>query len=128
MSERRILRVLRCPQRTEEGIAEGTLASMQRAGSKKHPYEIWVMYQMISQTSHSEGDPPLAENLKSQNEGRKSEKERGRKKEGKIDKKLFLSGDKPFKVKVISAWKYPGLSPKGKAIPIPEEILAELGL
>ncbi len=30
------------------------------------------------------------------------------------------------KVKVISAWRYPGISPIGKKIPIPEEILQEL--
>lgn len=27
---------------------------------------------------------------------------------------------------MISAWRYPGISPKGKAIPIPENILDEL--
>jgi hypothetical protein len=30
------------------------------------------------------------------------------------------------KVIVISAWRYPGISPKGKQIPIPEDILKEL--
>lgn len=30
------------------------------------------------------------------------------------------------KVKVISAWRYPGVSPVGKKIPIPDEILQEL--
>lgn len=30
------------------------------------------------------------------------------------------------KVRVISAWRYPGISPVGKPIPIPEEILHEL--
>lgn len=32
------------PKRTEEGIAPGTIAMMQRAGSEKHPYEIWTMF------------------------------------------------------------------------------------
>lgn len=27
---------------------------------------------------------------------------------------------------IISAWRYPGISPKGKEIPIPEDILREL--
>lgn len=27
---------------------------------------------------------------------------------------------------IISAWRYPGISPKGKEIPIPEDILEEL--
>jgi len=30
------------------------------------------------------------------------------------------------KIRVISAWRYPGISPKGKEIPIPEDILNEL--
>jgi hypothetical protein len=30
------------------------------------------------------------------------------------------------KMRIISAWRYPGISPAGKKIPIPEEILQEL--
>jgi len=30
------------------------------------------------------------------------------------------------KKKMISAWRYPGISPKGKKIPIPEDIMEEL--
>ncbi len=30
------------------------------------------------------------------------------------------------KVIVISAWRYPGISPKGKDIPVPEDIFTEL--
>lgn len=30
------------------------------------------------------------------------------------------------KVRIISAWRYPGVSPLGKKIPIPDEILQEL--
>ena len=30
------------------------------------------------------------------------------------------------KKKMISAWRYPGISPKGKEIPIPEDIIEEL--
>lgn len=32
----------------------------------------------------------------------------------------------PMRTKIISAWRYPGVSPKGKAIPIPEDILKDL--
>jgi hypothetical protein len=46
LSESRVKRIVRNPQRVEKGIAPKTLASMQKAGSKKHPYEIWVMYQI----------------------------------------------------------------------------------
>jgi len=40
--------------------------------------------------------------------------------------KLVLSGAKQKKFKIISAWKYPGISPKGQEIPIPEEMRDEL--
>jgi hypothetical protein len=43
LSEARVRRVLHSPKRVEEGIAPKTTAMMQRAGSAKHPYEIWVM-------------------------------------------------------------------------------------
>lgn len=86
LSENRLKRVLRNPQRKEEGIAPGTLAVMQRTGSRKRPTEIWIMYQIINSK------------LKSQNS----------------------------KLRIISAWRYPGISPVGKEIPIPEDILREL--
>jgi len=37
--------VLHTPKRVEQGIAPDTAAMMQRAGTLKHPYEIWVMVQ-----------------------------------------------------------------------------------
>lgn len=30
------------------------------------------------------------------------------------------------RINIISSWRYPGVSPKGKEIPIPEDILKEL--
>ena|SRR3989344_6214230 len=45
LSEGRVRRVIHTPERTEEGIAPKTVAMMQTAGSSKHPYEIWVMFQ-----------------------------------------------------------------------------------
>ena len=35
---------------------------------------------------------------------------------------------KPSKVTMISTWRYPGVSPKNNRIPIPDEIIEELGL
>lgn len=92
LSQQRIKRVIKSPNRVEEGIVEKTIASMQAAGSKNHPYEIWVMYQISK---------PKA----------KSEK----------PKFNFLKNNK---LKVISAWRYPGKSPKNN--PVPEEILNEI--
>jgi hypothetical protein len=44
LSERRLLRIFKNPERKEEGIAPDTIAVMQTRG-RKHPYEIWLMYQ-----------------------------------------------------------------------------------
>ena len=92
LSQQRIKRVIKNPERIEEGIVEKTIACMQTSGSSKHPYEIWMMYQL----SHSK--------VKSE--------------------KLKASLLKPKKIKIISAWRYPGKSPKNN--PIPEEILNEI--
>ncbi len=46
-SEKRVLRILRKPNRREEGIAPGTIAAMQITGTKKHPTEAWVMYMIL---------------------------------------------------------------------------------
>ena len=78
LGEGRLRRILKTPQRREEGIAPDTIALMQSAGTKKIT-EIWLMCQLV-------------------------------------DKKK----------KMISAWRYPGISPKGKTIPIPDNILEEL--
>lgn len=51
LSERRILRVFRNPDRKEIGVAPETIAAMQTAGTKKHPYEIWIMYQIRNSKS-----------------------------------------------------------------------------
>ena len=50
LSEQRVLRVLRRPDRKEEGIAPDTLAAMQIAGTKKHPTEIWLMYIILKRS------------------------------------------------------------------------------
>lgn len=89
LSEKRVKRVLRTPNRKQLGIAPRTIALMQVTGTKKHPTEIWLMYQKTSSKSKT---------LK--------QKERV--------------------IKVISAWRYPGRSPKGQPPPIPEDILWEL--
>jgi hypothetical protein len=46
LSESRLKRVLRKPDRKELGIAPRTIAIMQITGTKKHPTEIWMMYQI----------------------------------------------------------------------------------
>lgn len=46
-SKKRVLRILRKPDRKEEGIVEGTIANMQITGTKKHPTEAWMMYLIL---------------------------------------------------------------------------------
>ncbi|MBU3999913.1 hypothetical protein KKG29_01910, partial [Patescibacteria group bacterium] len=45
LSATKIKSVLSRHNRMEPGIAPDTIAVMQKAGSAKYPYEIWVMYQ-----------------------------------------------------------------------------------
>lgn len=49
LSESRIKKILRNPQRTEEGVALNTIASMQRNDGKKRKEEIWMMFQKKSE-------------------------------------------------------------------------------
>ena len=79
LSADRIKRVIRHPKRMEEGIASGTLAAMQPAGTKQRPTEIWTMY--------------------------------------------AVQGKKKV---IITAWRYPGISPIREQIPIPADIIEEL--
>jgi hypothetical protein len=94
LSQQRVKRVIRMPERIEEGIVPKTIACMQSSGNSKHKYEIWCMYQI---------------KRKAENEKRKTNLEK------------ILNGQG---IKIISAWKYPGTSPKNN--PIPEEIMEEL--
>jgi len=48
LSESRLKRILRNPERKEVGIAPETTAVMQNTGAKKNPKEIWIMYQVNS--------------------------------------------------------------------------------
>jgi len=78
LSEARVKRVVRFPERIEEGIAPNTVACMQKTTNIKKPQEVWAMYQVRNKNV----------------------------------------------IKIISAWKYPGVSPKNN--PIPQDILDEL--
>jgi len=88
LSEKRVLRILRKPERKEEGIAPKTVAAMQITGTKKHPTEVWMMYSAFVKTS--------------------------------ADKQKIK------RIKIISAWRYPGRTPVGERPIIPDDILEEL--
>jgi len=97
ISESLIKRITRFPKRKEEGIAPKTTAVMQPGSNKKKPSEIWVMYQLIGQRPISKSQIP------NHNVQINTEKKR-----------------------IISAWRYPGISPINKPIHIPDDILMEL--
>jgi hypothetical protein len=79
LSEAKLRRLFSNPERIEKGIAPDTIAIMQSTGTKKHPTEIWLMYQKFGK-----------------------------------------------KIKIITAWRYPGISAVREEIPIPKDILKDL--
>jgi len=145
LSEQKVLGVIRKPKRTEAGVAKDTVAVMLPVGSikkgKAKPrwgrpsfgdfnneqenaeekeqqeswnQEIWVMYQLCG----SKVNPKKQETNSKQEEAIKNIKSLGKEKAKKLTKLM------PKKLVIISAWRYPGVSPKNN--PIPEEILREL--
>jgi len=114
ISEGRIKRIIRFPTRIEEGIVENTIAVMQPAststinGKQTWKQEIWVMYKLVSQKKQVISNDQFSIS----------------KQEKKIEQNLeaFRSSNK--QIKIITAWKYPGVS--SKRDPIPEEVLEEI--
>jgi hypothetical protein len=98
LSESRVKRVIRFPTRYEEGIVPNTVAVMQPAGTQRYS-EIWVMYKLVGG-----GQPVISKRQKIKPTGNKH--------------------TTPKKIRIITAWRYPGLSPKRD--PIPQEILDEI--
>lgn len=104
ISEGRIKRIIRFPARTEEGIAENTVAVMQPAGTSKYQ-EIWAMYSLVRAQAK----------LKTQKSNLKNKMEQN------LDEIL---GKRGKKFRIITAWRYPGKSPERN--PVPREILDEV--
>ena len=101
LSADKIKRVIRNPKRVEDGVASNTIAVMQSSANKKNPTEIWVMYQQKKGKSFGRFDKLTAGRLRTIDSA--------------VNRKI-----------VISAWRYPGVSPIGQQIPIPADILEEL--
>lgn len=109
ISESLVKRIVRFPKRSEEGIAPGTTAVMvpRLIGSRK----VETIGKSNSSTSWR---------------SRRSNQE-------EIWVMYINVGKKPDSIistqkkRIITAWRYPGVSPSGKQIPIPEDILSELG-
>jgi len=143
LSAQRVLRVIRSPYRIEIGIVENTIAVMQPGGNVKKRFtkskwgksssaygesevlvdgknwssEIWVMYQLLDKKEKRDGNIDI--------------KETGNKKDKKdiVDfdaawEKLKSKLDLNKKIRVISAWRYPGVTDEND--PIPAEIMREI--
>lgn len=106
ISEQRVRGVIRRPERTQEGIAQKTIAVMQpqsvrrdkETGKKEWKAEIWVMYQLRDDVQ-AKVDMDVPEKLAGIFAPRK-------------------------KVRVISAWRYPGKTKPEEELP--EHILDEI--
>lgn len=105
ISESLIKRIVRFPKRKELAVAPGTIGAMQsrarnirvRGQPAKKDEEIWVMYKEVTSKPANNS----------------------------VGAAFAVALSRP-KVMIISAWRYPGTSPVGKTIPIPDEILQEL--
>jgi hypothetical protein len=102
----KIKSIIRHPARLEQSIVQGLTAAMRPGGSRKNPYEIWTMFEIIEIKNQK---------LKL---GIKNLKNKA--------KKIKLKPQK--KIKIISCWRYPGKTKPGKPVPIPEDVISELGI
>lgn len=114
LTAQRVLRVINNPQRKEVGIVKNTIAVMQptsmntKNGKRVWSSEVWCMYVIkkhkIQETNHKQIQNSKIQNPHSAFGHLLPAREKG--------------------IKIISAWRYPGVSPERD--PIPEEILREV--
>ncbi|MFA5994694.1 MAG: hypothetical protein WC823_07090 [Parcubacteria group bacterium] len=100
LSEQKVLGIIRRPQRKEEGIVKNTVAVMQP----------------VSPKTDKDGKISWKTEIWAMYQVKKN---KGRKNLSELQRLLFRE-----QLKIISAWRYPGISPEHN--PIPEEILREI--
>ena len=137
LSESRVRRVLHSPLRIEEGIAPGTVAALQPAsyktkdGKRSWGQEIWVMYKITKNQQSKTNNEEEPSNGKQQTtndiqkkEGKKDDKARA----WIVSMRRALTGEQ--KVKIISVWRYPGVTKPGASLPqaIADEIEEAAGV
>ncbi|MBI3114579.1 MAG: hypothetical protein HYZ07_01325 [Candidatus Harrisonbacteria bacterium] len=103
LGEGRIRRVIKNGTRREEGVAPNTVAVMQRNDTPKRKEEIWVM---VQESRNQENNKTI--------------------KQGNTKLEALRISLRRTKMTIISAWRYPGVSKPGKAIPIPDDVMEEL--
>lgn len=98
LSRQRVIRIIRSPRRTETGIVENTVAVMQPASTKRiDGKETWTQELWVMYKVLGQG---------------------------KLTKSKLEQALNQSELKIISAWRYPGVSPERD--PIPSEILQEI--
>jgi hypothetical protein len=98
LSRQRVIRIIRSPRRTETGIVENTVAVMQPASTKRiDGKEGWSQELWVMYKVLGQG---------------------------KLTKSKLEQALNQSDLKIISAWRYPGVSPERD--PIPSEILQEI--
>jgi len=121
LSEQKVRNVIRNFDRREEGIVKNTVAVMQPVspkiidGKKIWKQEIWVMYQLRQGGVNPKfqiSNFPVTAGLR-QGGGKQIQ-----------NSKFKIQNSANQKIRIISTWRYPGVSPERD--PIPEEILQEL--
>lgn len=120
LSEQKVKSVIRNPKRREEGIVPKTVAVMQPVSVKRDAggketwrQEIWVMFRKQSTKN-------LSARFAARRAGQAGSQQKTR--EANVSSRHLLAASGCLKI--ISAWRYPGVSPKRN--PIPEEILQEI--
>jgi len=125
LTESRVKRVIRHPARIEEGILENAVACMQPAEGKNYS-EIWTMYVLARGNAFSRHDSPRP----ARGSLRKSEISAfggPSKSRFSLSRKRIAArndGEDAGRIKIITAWRYPGKSPARD--PVPQEILEEI--
>jgi hypothetical protein len=116
LSEQKVLGIIRRPKRKEEGIVKNTIAVMQPVSPKVDgkgmvtwKTEIWAMYQ-LRKARKTKAQRLMFKNLEIKKLIQNS--------------KLKIENSANQQIRIISAWRYPGVSPKNN--PIPEDILREI--
>ncbi len=137
LTESRVKRVIRHPARVEEGILKNAVAAMQPAEGKKYS-EIWVMYVLLVDAGSSalrfrNTIRPSSDGLAQQEASRSGKAghhadsppdgfETATPRPHQSSRSGGFTGRK--KIKIITAWRYPGKSPARD--PVPQEILKEI--
>lgn len=134
LTESRVKRIIRHPVRVEEGIIEGAIAAMQPSGGKTYS-EIWTLYVLTREGgsfantfSRHDSSTPTADFVNSRTRFPSLRSGPSKPRPPLSRKRIGLTAPRLAggmkRIKVITAWRYPGKAPERD--PVPPDILREL--